>query len=375
MLDPWPFAVVPTEDRGSRWAGRADTLRSLNGLVGRWERRSASEIAVIWADFGQGKTHSLFHLAGAARKAPRQLVHYVQLPPLTSGSPFVALYRQLLRDFPLDLLARRVYERFQASPHDLARAGTPGIRNLIQLLWIIGTNSHGRDVAIRWLQAERIPPRQLDALLIGGRPIGIGPAPNSAQDCQNVLDGLMTVATDFPTARSGNVVLLIDEFQRIGELTYRKRVEVCDALHLLFNRHPEGFRMVLAFAGGLPEIVPNVLTSDLVSRVNSRMDLPPMSMEEGREYLSELLASYGHASDAKPFGPYDRASVDLLLGLAAVAAELSPRRINVAFDVVSNAALDARGDAQPTEDFSLDEVQRAATLLRGELVEDAESME
>ena len=362
----WPFAVVPTADRARMWAGRPTTRSQLEAMVARWKRRNTSEIAVMWADFGQGKTHSLMYL-DAQIEGGSTLTHYVQLPPLTSGSPFVALYRQLMRDFPLDQLGNRVYAHFRHSPNELTRAGSPSTRPLLQLLWLIGTNAPGQDVATRWLRADKVTAKDVDGLVIAGKRLAVGPAPNTAQECQNVLDALLAIVTDFPIASNGQAVLFIDEFQRIGELPPRKRVEVCDALHLLFNKHPTGLRMVLAFAGGMPEIVDHVLTLDLLSRVNSRIDLPPLSLADGRDYLSALL-QYLHA-ESRRYGPFESEAVDAVLDLVSTDGETSPRRINIGFDLVTNAVLDRwlADDHDQSAMINLLDVQRAIPGVRTQL--------
>ena len=367
LVDRWPFAVVPDRGRASKWAGRPEMRRQLDAMLSRWSRRPQSEINVMWADFGQGKTHSLLYLAARATDASCQ-THYVQLPPLTSGSPFVALYRQVMRDFPLHDLGRRVYDYYKASPMELPRAGTPTTRSIIQLLWLIGTQAPGADAAGRWLRAERIPSAELRSLMIGGKIIGIGSPPSSAQDCQNALDALVSIIVDFPQEGTGVFLLLIDEFQRIGELTPRKRIEVCDALHLLFNRHASGLRMVLAFAGGMPEIVPAILTDDLISRVNARIDLPPLTLSEGAAYLGELLSSYG--IDEPLGGPYSRSAVNKILALVAVDGHVSPRRINVGFDLVTNEVMDRRVSQriELSSQISDIDVDRALPAVRNHLV-------
>ena len=338
-----------------------------------WRRRKASDITVMWADFGQGKTHSLLHLMDGVSSEPRDVtIHYVQLPPLTTGSPFVALYRQIMYGFPLDELGARVFTHYQKSPLSLFTDSVRD-RTVVQLLWVIGTSSPGKEAATRWLRAEPVTRSALSALSIGGKALVLPPPPKTAQECQNTLDALLRIATDFPSPLVGEVILLVDEFQRIGELSPKKRVEVCDALHLIFNSHPQGLRLVLAFAGGLPEIVEHVLTADLQSRVSSRLNLPPMSVAEGRDYFDALIAAYGHrAVSAEPGdrGAYSAEAVRLILDLAEPSGyNLSPRKINIAADILTNEVLNERGldGLDPDAPISADEVRAAAERARLEL--------
>src|SRR4051794_12213479 len=148
MLERWPFSALPDPERATLWAGRPSFRAQLESLEQRWARRKASEITVLWADFGQGKSHSLMHLQHDVEASTRRAsVHYVQLPPLTTGSPFVALYRQLMLDFPLDYLGSQVFEHFKSNPMQLLRADG-GDKTVLQLLWIVGTNSPGKSAAL-----------------------------------------------------------------------------------------------------------------------------------------------------------------------------------------------------------------------------------
>jgi hypothetical protein len=370
VLKPWPFATVPDRARAVLWVGRPDVLRRLETLLASWRRRRASDISVVWADFGQGKTHALLHLENSLADRPGTIVHYVQLPPLTAGSPFVALYRQVLRDFPLDTLARRVFDRYKDGVQQIFSAPKPGERQIHQLLWLIGTAGPGRDLANRWLRGDRVTASETVDLMIAGKRLSIGASPQSAQDCQNVLDSLLQTAIDFPEPDSGEVVLLIDEFQRVGELSPRKRTEVCDALHLLFNRRPQGFRLVLAFAGGLPEMVDNVLTHDLGARVTARIALPPLTPSQGESYLTDLVTAYA----ATPYGsetpfPFEPQAVSALVEAADPAGEaLSPRKINITADLVANEVLEQRRVTEAKDSpITREEVLAAADSLGAHL--------
>jgi hypothetical protein len=336
-----------------------------------WRRRRASDISVLWADFGQGKTHALLHVETSLISLTDTLVHYVQLPPLTAGSPFVALYRQVLRDFPLDIVGKRVFARYRDSIQDIFRAPPPGTQPIHQLLWLIGTAAPGREIASRWLRGDKVTTGETSNLVIAGKRLAVGASPQTAQDCQNVLDSLLQTAIDFPSDASGQFVLLIDEFQRLGELTSRKRTEVCDALHLLFNRHPQGLRLVLAFAGGLPEIVDNVLTRDLQARVSSRLHLPPMTQTQAEAYLVDLVEQYcGTAS--KGIFPYARDAVSAIVELADPDDDsLSPRRLNIAADMLTNEALD---DRAVRGDVTEHPITRQEVLDAAHVVEDQLSM-
>ena len=210
--------------------------------------------------------------------------------------------------------------------------------------------------------------RELSVLQVGGRKLGLTTPLRTAGECKDVLDSLISIATEFPPGEGQReLVLLIDEFQRVGELTpNRKRLEVCDSVHLLFNTHPQNFRLVLAFAGGLPGVVDEVLTEDLQHRVLSRLDYAPLTPAEGVEYVAELLACYADVPPEDRFRPFDQEAVEYLVSIADPSGDsLSPRDINITFDKVTNAVLDARDSKgiDPEKRISLIESKDAAASV------------
>jgi len=318
----------------------------------------------MWADFGQGKTHALLHLATSLNVAQNSLVHYVQLPSLTVSSPFVALYRQVMQDFPLERLGKLVFEHYRSNVHDIFRRPLPGAQPIHQLLWLVGTSAPGKDIAARWLRGDRVTSRETADLVIAGKKLSVGPSPQSAQDALNALDYLIGAAIAFAGKDDGKVVLLLDEFQRVGELTPRRRTEVCDSLHLLFNRHPQGFHLVLAFAGGLPRIVDSVLTNDLQARVSTRLHLPPMSSGQARDYLKELVSSSGG-----PF-PYEVGAIEYIVESIGLGEVISPRKLNVAAGVLTNEVLTHREETGASVDvpIGVGELQAAYAARLEELM-------
>lgn len=354
MIDLTLFGTVPTREKAKIWAGRDDHRGKIRRIIRRWQRRRTSEINVLFADFGQGKSHTLLHMSNEVKTSNgRNLVHYSQLPPLTTGSPFVALYRQIMQEFPVSILAAEVFEKFRVAPMNIFNEPHPLRRAIFQLLWIIATHAKGDEAAFRWLRGESVYAQDLRSLQIGGQEIHLPAAPTKTQDCQNILSELIGIAINFPMSSSGTCVILIDEFQRVGELPPRKRFEVCNAVHLIFNSHPENLRFVLAFAGGLPGIVESVLTPDLLARVHNQINIPPLSKEDAISYVSELLAPQGSISPIM-----ESSATELLIDRAGIpSSTLSPRRINIAFDLALNEIFDLRDDADKPLDSIITEAE------------------
>lgn len=339
-LKEWPFALIPDSERAHIWAGRHDLRDRLRGLVRAWGYKKASEIDIFWADWGQGKSHTLFHLQSLLSRDSSAIVHYVQLPPLAGMSqPFKALFDQIMLEFPLGTIATKVYDHFEPD-NNFAQLFSPAVRNtwpshVLQLLWMIKTKGPGSYIAERYLRGQRVTQRELNHLRVGDRVIQVPPSPKTAQDCQNILSDLVKIVINFPNPSGSQFVLLIDEFQRIAALGQNKMKQVCDSLHLIYNSNPNCLRLLFAFATGDPNSLRFTITGDLRSRVSNTFGLPPPSREEVTLYVKELLRSYQiEQQNQQEFDPFDPAAAKLLCDYAYDTADgyCTLRNINLVFD-------------------------------------------
>ena len=372
-LSDFPFATVPTPERSRIWAGRTELKNKLLAKAKHWRIIPGSEIDLFWADWGQGKSHSLFYLENLLPHDESNIVHYVQLPSLAGvAQPFKALYDQLMADFPLDDLATRVYKHFEPG-NNMNQIFSSQVRrawpsHILQLLWMIKVKDRSSFIAENYLRGYKVTQKELNQLQIGGTQIHLPPPPRNAQDCQNLLSGVIKIATTFPKS-GGQCVLLIDEFQRVGSLGNNKMKQVCDSLHLIFNSNPRGLRIMLTFAIGDPQAISASLTGDLISRVTDRMSLPPMSQAEVRLYLQELLQAYQCKSDGiPPSAPFDENGFKLLTDFAYDASDgkdnlCTPRKVNMVGETILLHLMDARGEGAgeggPVNLFTSDEVKLA----------------
>ena len=339
-LKDWPFATIPDGSRARLWAGRHELRGQLLKLVRAWEYKKASEIDIFWADWGQGKTHTLFHLDTLLPTDSSTLVHYVQLPPLAGvAQPFKALFDQIMMEFPLDDIATKVFAFFEPN-NNMAQLFSPAVRNawpshVLQLLWMLKTKGPGSYIAERYLRGQRVTQKELNQLRLGEKVIQVPPAPKTAQDCQNILSDIIKIVVNFPENSSSEFVLLIDEFQRIAALGKRKMQQVCDSLHLIYNANPKCVRFLFAFATGDPQSLRFSITGDLFSRVSNVFGLPPPSREEVITYVRELLSAYrispAYEDDSIAFDPEAlRLLCDYAYDLGSGYCTL--RNINLVFD-------------------------------------------
>src|SRR4051812_40538728 len=124
-LRAWPFAVVPSPDHPPIWVGRKDAARKLKMLLRTVTRVASSRIVLLWAPYGQGKTHALHHLRAMSASHDEVKALYVVTPQ--GVKDFVSVYRAIvdsaLDDGVLDDLGLALFTRHGAqAPTDLQRA-------------------------------------------------------------------------------------------------------------------------------------------------------------------------------------------------------------------------------------------------------------
>jgi len=366
-LKDWPFSAIPVSGPTTVWSGRPEVRDQIDRLVSRWDRRPNSEIVIFWAAFGQGKTHTLHFLEGTFSGREHVRSHYVQLPSLSGGatSPFVALYKQVMLEYPLDALARVVFRRFEHDPLEIFSSDTGLVRSVNQLLWLIATNAKTSTVARQWFRGDRISVSDLRSLKISNKNLNMPPSPRSPQDCQNVLDGILSVELhrQVPNGKP-QFMLLIDEFQRVGELPPSKMKEVCDSLHLIYNRHSSGFRLVLTFATGSSKALPTLITMDLRSRVQAVIELPILPEQDACSFVAGLLRQSaidsGGVSDWAPFT--ETAVRYAVKWTYSVSKRPSLRIVSTVFDHILNRLMEDYPSPTTTSETPFDEEAVKSTI-------------
>ena len=79
-LTRWPMNVVPDDEAAGIWIGRPRLHRQVERLIRGAARIRASQLVLIWADYGSGKTHTLRHIKVLARDNPALVPIYVVTP-------------------------------------------------------------------------------------------------------------------------------------------------------------------------------------------------------------------------------------------------------------------------------------------------------
>lgn len=319
-LSGWPFNRAGP-DNADVWIGRPDVLRRMRLLLRGASRVPASQLFLMWADLGSGKTHALRHMEHLA-KTQADLVTIMLTTPRGIGS-FFDVYRAAvdssvavgaLASAGRDLMDRTI--RGQVA-NDVERA-----------IIAIGTyQEESARIAQAWLRGDRVQ-RQAN------KDIGITSQIHSASEAIDALGDLIKVLR----RRDRAVLLLVDEVQELADLAPKKRDEAIGGLHKVFDKNPDGLTMVLSFTAAQQATMHALIGGPLADRANDVIALPAITRDEAIDLVTGLLRHWSVDSGAAP-APFEPAAIAATVDrLAAISPELSPRTVILAFDAILREA-------------------------------------
>jgi hypothetical protein len=326
-LSVWPFETVPPTSATSAWYGRPQIKSDFERITGSWEFRSTSSIHLLWADFGAGKTHAMRYVQGicAAYSSPVVAV-YAELP--TDAVDFLRVYQQIVRQIPETVLRKSIYAlREKEGSKWLDASSLNGDRDTPRVLWQLAElpDDESGEVARKWLSGATVGAAEL-------RKIG-GVAPiKTSNDALRVLSSLQHLITNY--GGYSRFVLLLDEFQRVGQASKAKRRDVNAGLHKFFNSCPNNLSIILSYSIGDANAITNLVTPELMSRIEEEMSLPMLSLEESKTFAIEVIEK--SSSSGKWTDCIEAGAVDVLVAKlhADSGGRMTPRRLMQVFGTV-----------------------------------------
>ena len=321
-LVDWPFTIVPRMTDSPIWAGRTELRQSIDRLLRTVNRRPPSSLHLMWADFGAGKTHTLYYMNSAAKTCGMYPV-YVEWPK--KASTFVDVYRSIALKFPPRVLSTMFWDYAGKVGVDHVLNGAsevyPDLGAVLERIY----NGDGNNPLIgEWLRAERnISKRELSSM--GVR--------NTIRTSDEAIRA-MVVLTGL--AANGNnhskLLLMLDEFQRIDQLPPRARREINAGIHTLFNACPEGLCIMLSFSFGNPSNIKFLLAEEVISRTDPfGIQLPELTAVEALNFVRDILKQQRSPDGADHFFPFTEGGIDTILQKTG---KLTPREIMKYLDVV-----------------------------------------
>jgi len=168
--------------------------------------------------------------------------------------------------------------------------------------------------------------------------LGVGARITTTEQCSSTLAGIVALLA--PTsqgerpeiAERKRIVWIIDEVQRVEEVSAAAQRSLLSGLVGVFNRCPTGLTLLLAYSGepkekGLPEWIP----ADLADRIGLEkpMLLPPLRSDEGRVFVHDLLAHFRlpEAEDRGEYFPFEPEAIEALVDALVKKGDLKPRTL------------------------------------------------
>jgi hypothetical protein len=334
------------------WAGRTATKQQIDRLLRKMQLAPTSALHLLWANFGMGKTHTLLHIQHLCELTQGRLIPvYAVMAQRPSG--FLDLYRAIVSVFPHDLIADRLVEigrTWSGSLHDHPLfSKSPGI--VSALLAMRGADPAVAVTARQWLIGQPgLSARDL-------RAVGVTYRIKTAEDAINALSALTALAV-FPSAQSTKLVLMIDEYERIGLLKPRTRDEINGGLHTYFNAKPTGMELILSFSFGRQDNVSYLLSPELRSRAEPlAISLDVLTKEEAIAFFRDLLSQFRLKEDGRWAYPFSPGALQAIVEHVAGRKSLTPRRLMV---YANHALLESQAAREPTSatEIGVDEVRQ-----------------
>jgi hypothetical protein len=321
-----PFSLVADEEAAQCWSGRNEVHKSLEELKQTLLRRADSSLDVVWANLGAGKTHTLFHFAYLLQndRQSRSLPVFLEMPEQVRN--FVDIYKRIAAALPVDRLAEILVNAPSGKlPGNLERAGT--------------VLKHGtakeKGTVHSWLCAERPFISELRACS------GIGERIEDDLAATEMLQGVVR-AFDIAKCR---LVLLIDEFQRVGLVKPTVRNRILSSLRTVFSRSPRYFSTVIAVQSQVEKSALELVPPELKTLIGRKptISLPEMDSNEATEFILGRFRFFrpsGYVGNET--APFDRNAISSILGYMTEEAgiPLNPREILQAFASVYDRTAD-----------------------------------
>ena len=313
-LREWPFGVVPNTETVLVWAGRGELLIKLNRMIRRLTGSSDSTLQVLWADFGAGKTHTLLYVRQSLLSHARGILPIYTGIPKEIGS-FTDIYRSVVSSITTEQLIE-AYQTIAGSPTPPKAPPLIG-ETWYSVLSVLRALSLGSEAiaesARRWLLADRS---------LGRQDLSAASLPDKIRNDYAAI-GVMSTLMRLLALNRHRVMLMLDDFQRVGTNRRNTRNDILAGIRTVLNNCPTGLTIILSFKFGIAKEVETYLSEELrdVQDPHAIM-IPAFEKHEAEEFLNDLIGKAclsGVACRIKP------EAVRALVECASTVGTLKPR--------------------------------------------------
>ena len=315
-----PFHVVPVDNNIS-WAGSTDVKNELLRIVRevRHSQLELSHLALIYGEYGSGKTHALKYIRDRLKREGRSLVAYLDKPKVEKKGSFHGIVKEVIKQIgrgPLRTAVEPIVRYIQAEvarelPQLFAKASLEEAKDLGAFGKRAQAESKRRlqealyprfpeifnvfeglveDNGEAWNYfSSKASPAALKAFELNS---GI----EDDHDALGALAAIYTVLTKKYPEIPGTPVfdgayLLIDEMEQFLEMKSDEFISIRTGLRDLFNSCTEHFALFLSATAENASLFHGILEEAIMARVTAN----PIHMsshdevDDGARFLTELM--------------------------------------------------------------------------------------
>jgi hypothetical protein len=336
----WPFQVVPDDNFVKIWADRKEILDDVQIILNTLKRRDQSTINLLWAWYGEGKSHTLKHISYLCRTAFNDLL------------PVYTEFPRTIRSF-LDLYVYFVTGLGEKVIKELAAEGGSDEE--------IVTIYPEFNKAVKMMRSKSLPQQRIGVRWVMGSPTlatttkksGLTKPIENSDDAVRAMTCLMRMVK--LSTKYHRILWMIDEFQRIRTEKPEVYEDLNTGLHSVFNACPNNLSMFLSFSVKQQQDIFALLSKEIIDRIGIQkiIAIHPLSAKEALTFVSDLMHEFraeGSATES-PFFPFDEDAVKFIISLIEKNSELKPRAIMQYFNAVMEQAdfRIARGEIQSVD--------------------------
>jgi hypothetical protein len=196
---------------------------------------------------------------------------------------------------------------------------SPGV---INALLAMRSGDAERGIAARqWLAAQ--PGLSAHDL----RAVGVTYRIKTPEDSVSALTTLTRLA-NYNSNPPTKLVIMVDEYQRIGELKSKVMNEINSGIHTFFNENPKGLEIILSFSFGREDNVGFLLSNEVRSRAEPQtISLDVLNEVEAIEFIRDLLAQFRLTQDDRWAYPFTPEAISILVKEVRKRNAITPRRL------------------------------------------------
>jgi hypothetical protein len=256
VINPFSGIGLPRKDLVF-WADRHEFKEKLTGFLESTDN-SNIKILVLLGDYGSGKTHALlFSQITCEQSAPSIPTVYISSP----GGSFSELYKKIIEQMgfdkivlTFDTLISKSKEKIltaiekttpeadelrhveSLSTERIVRRSFPNIDSDLSIVLAQVYNDRNLDICRSWLMGRDLAKAEMSRL-------NVSKSIDSDEVAQSILGDIIKIMI----SSGQQIVLLIDEFEDVGNLSKNSAVEYSKAFRKFIDQNIAGLKIVIAW--------------------------------------------------------------------------------------------------------------------------------